>query len=180
VPAKKPVRSKPRPLPPKTPLDWLATVVATAGFVGYWPVASGTMGTLVAALLLYAVGSVPWWLDVGLCLVALPAAAWAADRYGRRTRVADHSRIVVDEVLGFWITMIALPRTPYWLALGFLLFRFFDIVKLPPASFFDERVKNGWGVVMDDVVSGVYSWIWLWLMWRASLSGALGPFQWGS
>lgn len=138
------------------------------------------MGTAVTALLLYAIGDVPWWIDVPLCALALPVAAWAAGRFGTRLGVPDHSRIVVDEVLGFWITMMALPRTPYWLALGFLLFRFFDIVKLPPANYFDERWKNGWGVVLDDVVSGIYSWVWLELMWRASLSGAAGPFQLGS
>ncbi len=161
-------------------MDWLSTVIASFGFVGYWPLASGTAGTAVAALILYAVGSVPWWIDVPLCLAALPGAAWAAGRFGKRLGVPDHGRIVVDEVIGFWITMIALPRTPYWLFVGFLLFRFFDIVKLPPANYFDQRWKNGWGVVMDDVVSGIYSWVWLELMWRASLSGSIGPFQFGS
>lgn len=173
---KKSVRS----LPLRSPLDWLSTVVASFGFVGYWPLASGTMGTFATALLLYALGPVPWWVDVLGCAALLPAAVWAAGRLGTRLGTPDHSRIVIDEVLGFWITMIALPRTPYWLAAGFLLFRFFDIVKLPPASYFDERWKNGWGVVLDDVVSGIYSWVWLELMWRASLSGASGPFRFGS
>jgi phosphatidylglycerophosphatase A len=69
----------------------------------------------------------------------------------------DSGRIVIDEVAGYLVAMTAVPFSWKAVALGFLLFRFFDITKIPPARFFDRQLKNGYGVVLDDVVAGVYS-----------------------
>jgi phosphatidylglycerophosphatase A len=62
--------------------------------------------------------------------------------------------------------MTAMPVDWRYIVAGFFLFRFFDIVKLPPARWFDRKVKNGYGVVLDDVAAGVHAWIVLWLITR--------------
>jgi phosphatidylglycerophosphatase A len=76
----------------------------------------------------------------------------------------DSSKIVIDEVAGYLITMVAAPVSWKTIFLGFLLFRFFDVTKIPPARFFDRSLKNGYGVVLDDVVAGIYSCITLHLI----------------
>ena len=72
---------------------------------------------------------------------------------GRRK---DDPRIVIDEIMGYLITMLWLPRTILFIILGFFLFRFFDIVKPPPIRLL-EKAKGGYGVVLDDVLAGVYA-----------------------
>jgi len=143
--------------------------VATGLFVGFFPVASGTFGTLVGVALVWGTRSLP--LPVGLLLLVGVGAAgvWAAGEANRIFRKPDASYIVIDEIVGFMVTMVGIPVTGYWLVWGFLLFRIFDIVKPPPANYFDEYVKSGWGVVMDDVVAGIYGNILLHLMIRASI-----------
>ena len=71
--------------------------------------------------------------------------------------VHDHGSIVIDEVAAIWLTLLTVPATLPWQIAAFVAFRFFDIVKLPPTGYFDasERWKNGWGVMLDDVVAAV-------------------------
>ncbi|MEI8354495.1 MAG: phosphatidylglycerophosphatase A, partial [Deltaproteobacteria bacterium] len=78
----------------------------------------------------------------------------------------DSGKIVIDEVAGYLVTMTAAPLSLKAVVLGFLLFRFFDITKIPPARFFDRQVKNGYGVVLDDLVAGLYSCVTLQLILR--------------
>jgi phosphatidylglycerophosphatase A len=124
---------------------------------GFSPVASGTVGT-IAAIPLYLVLSR---LSLPLYLLTVSAfffyACWAADRAEVIFNEKDSGKIVIDEVVGFLITMVGVPCTWQGVVAGFFLFRFFDITKIPPARFFDRRVKNGYGVVLDDVVAGAYA-----------------------
>ena len=94
----------------------------------------------------------------------------AAQRAGRYYGVADSGHIVIDEVAGYLVTMLFLPRG--WLAAlaGFVFFRLFDVVKPPPARFFDRdpRWKNGAGVVLDDVAAGVWACAATWLVQLAA------------
>ena len=69
-------------------------------------------------------------------------------------------------MVGYLVTMIAIPPDWRYIVAGFFLFRFFDIVKPPPARWFDQKVKNGYGVVLDDVAAGVYAWLCLLLLTR--------------
>ena len=132
-------------------------VVASFFGAGYAPVASGTVGTLAALPLAWAVSflSTPWqvFTAVAVTLVAIAAAAKA----GKLLGVVDAKQIVIDEVAGLLVTMLAVPFTPVTALAGFLLFRVFDIFKPWPASFFDRKVKNGAGVVLDDVMAGLYA-----------------------
>lgn len=143
-------------------------LVATGGLSGYFPFAPGTMGSLV--------GAVPLWFlqpsvffQVLLILGVGALGVWSSHEAGKIFRVADAQYIVIDEIVGLWITMFAISVTLYNLVLGFLLFRFFDVFKLPPAHYFDRSWKNGWGVMLDDVTAGIYGNIILHLMLRAQL-----------
>jgi phosphatidylglycerophosphatase A len=131
--------------------------LASNGGLGYAPVASGTFGTLagIPAFWLLARLPGPLWLLTWAALLAL--ACWIADVAGRIYGVADDGRIVIDELVGYLATVALLPFSWTAALLGFLWFRFFDIAKPPPASWFDRRWKNGAGVVLDDVVAGLYA-----------------------
>lgn len=142
-------------------------VISAAWFgTGFSPFASGTVGTL-AAIPFYLVLA---HLSLPLYLLTLTAfilfSCWVSGQAEAVFGEHDSGRIVIDEVAGFLVTMTAVPLSWQGVAAGFLLFRFFDIAKIPPARYFDRQVKNGWGVVLDDVVAGVYSCISLHLLTR--------------
>ena len=89
----------------------------------------------------------------GLIVVAV----WCAEAGEAHYKRHDVGNIVIDEFAGFFVTMFLVPSNVRTLALAFVLFRIFDIVKVPPARQIDKGWPGGWGVVMDDVVSGVYA-----------------------
>ena len=126
--------------------------------------ASGTWGTL-AGLLFYIVLEpfVPLWAWVVIIVATLFYGAWACEVTGRDIGVHDHSSIVIDEVFAIWMVLVTLPPDTFWQIGAFLAFRFFDIVKLPPAKWFDisPRWQNGMGVMLDDFVAGVQAIILL-------------------
>ena len=81
----------------------------------------------------------------------------AMESYGRNLGMADHGAIVWDEIVPFWLVLLMTPDTLLWQLAAFLWFRFYDVVKPPPARWFDIRMKNGLGVMMDDVVAAAYT-----------------------
>jgi len=135
--------------------DRLALLVATAGGAGYAPVAPGTVGSALAAAILWLVPFSPLGLALWMLAVTL-AGTWAAGRAERALRVKDPGSIVIDEVAGMTMAVLFLPRTLPVLATGFLLFRFFDIVKPFPARGI-QRLHGGVGVMADDVIAGLYA-----------------------
>ncbi len=137
----------------KRPIMWLAT-----GFgAGLSPVAPGTAGSLVGVLFYLAMAGLVLPLYLGLVLVLGIIGIWVCGRAGRALAVSDHPSIVWDEIVGLLITMAATP--PSWQALvaGFALFRLFDILKPWPVGRIDRGVKGGLGVMLDDVVAGLYA-----------------------
>lgn len=135
--------------------DRLAALLATVFGVGYSPVMPGTMGTLAAVPLAYAVmGAGPWALWLTTAAVTA-AGTWAAGRYCALTGQHDNQRIVIDEVAGYLLTLSLVPRSAANLALAFLLFRLLDIVKPWPIRLVDRRVHGGFGVMADDLLAGL-------------------------
>ena len=141
------------------------TVLAAWGPCGFSPVAPGTVGTAGAVPLAWAVARLAPATAalVGLALLAL--AVVATERAGRHWQVVDASPIVIDEVIGYLVTMAFVPFTWPAAAAGFLLFRACDILKPWPASAFD-RIENALGVVLDDVAAGLWAGAGLWLLAR--------------
>lgn len=133
-------------------------VIATFFGSGCLRPASGTWGTL-AGFLFYLLLN-PWlnvWIWSALIVVTFFVGAWACEHTGIDIGVHDHSSIVIDEVFAVWMILISVPNTFIWQVLAFCLFRFFDIVKIQPAKYFDTNVrwKNGWGVMLDDFIAAV-------------------------
>ncbi|GLI38229.1 phosphatidylglycerophosphatase A [Geobacter hydrogenophilus] len=124
---------------------------------GFFPVASGTVGTLGAIPLYLALALLPLWLYLLTLVPFFFLASWVSGAAEQEFGEKDSGKIVIDEVIGFLITMAGAPAHWRSIVIGFLLFRFFDIVKVPPARYFDRQVKNGYGVVLDDVVAGIYA-----------------------
>jgi len=135
----------------------LILLLASNGGLGYAPVAPGTFGTLAGIPAYYLMAALSPAGYAATWAVLLTVSFWAADRAGRIYGIADDGRIVIDELVGYLVTVAFLPFSWPAVILGFLLFRFFDIVKLPPASWFDRSWKNGFGVVLDDVAAGIYA-----------------------
>ena len=135
-----------------------AHLIACGFGSGLSPVAPGTFGTLFAWLSFLTIEHVLSGLSLAVFLaLAFVAGVIACDRTGRALGVIDHGSIVWDEIVPFWIVLaIAPPEWPWQLA-AFVLFRLFDITKPAPASYFDRQVKNGFGVMMDDVVAAAYT-----------------------
>ncbi len=124
---------------------------------GLAPRAPGTFGTLAAIPLFLLVSGLPLPAYLLLTLLACVAGVWICGRAARDFGVHDHPAIVWDEIAGFLVTMIAAPAGLLWIVLGFLLFRVFDILKPWPIGWLDRRVDGGLGIMLDDIVAGVFA-----------------------
>ncbi len=149
----------------KTNAPVLATLLATWFGCGFWPKGPGTAGSLGAFVVLPVwihQGWSPLWL-LALAAVALPAAVWSAGQVSAAMGVKDAQIVVIDEVIGQWITLAGASSINWKTAIGALaLFRLFDITKPWPARAL-ERLPGGTGIVADDVMAGVYGALVLFL-----------------
>jgi phosphatidylglycerophosphatase A len=139
-------------------------LIATGFYSGYLPKAPGTWGSLVGILLFYLMHglSLPVYLAVVSSLFVV--GSFVAGEAEKILDNRDPGVVVVDEIVGMLITMIAVPLEPLTMVLGFILFRVFDIAKPFPVNFFDRRLHGGLGIMLDDVVAGLYSLIILQLL----------------
>ena len=126
---------------------------------GLAPRAPGTVGTLVAIPIFWVIQDLSWPLYVSWLLVTFVLGVVWCGRSSRALGVHDHGGIVWDEMVGYWLTMFFAPAGWQWMLLGFILFRFFDILKPWPIGAVDRRVHGGFGIMIDDVLAGVYAWI---------------------
>lgn len=142
------------------PAGWIASGFGS----GLSPIAPGTAGSLAALVPWFALRELPlpWYALVIAFAFAL--GVWASNIVIAKLRVQDPGVIVWDEFVGQWIALaplLALPRGWPWILAGFALFRLFDIWKPWPVSWADRRVQGGLGVMLDDVLAGVYAAILL-------------------
>ncbi len=126
---------------------------------GLAPIAPGTFGTLAAIPLYLLIQplSLPIYLVVTaiVCIIGI----WICGKSSEMLGVHDHSGIVWDEFAGYFVTMIAAPAGWLWIILGFGLFRLFDIWKPWPISVLDKKVHGGLGIMVDDILAGVFSMV---------------------
>jgi len=132
--------------------------ILSFGFgAGLSPIAPGTMGTLIAIpifLVLVTFSPILYLLFVTILFLI---GCWSSGITAKALGVHDHPGIVIDEIVGYLITMLFVPVTWYWVILGFLFFRLFDIWKPWPVSIADKKLKGGLGVMLDDVLAALYS-----------------------
>ncbi|MFH1217091.1 MAG: phosphatidylglycerophosphatase A [Pseudomonadota bacterium] len=140
-------------------MDRLIMMIATGFYTGYLPKAPGTWGTLVAFPLHFLLLRLPgtmYYPALGVIFLLAVFTAGGAEKILDR---CDPGLIVIDEIIGMLIALIAVPLKIVPLACAFLLFRFFDIVKPFPVGWVDFHLHGGLGIVLDDVVAGIYTLI---------------------
>ena len=141
-------------------------LLATGFGVGYSPIAPGTLGTLVAIPIYYFLSEIPSALYEITLIGFFFLSVWISEKAEIFFVKKDDQRIVIDEIIGFLITMLWVPKTTRFIIIGFILFRFFDILKPFPIRRLEKGLKGGYGVVLDDVAAAVYANIILHLIGR--------------
>jgi phosphatidylglycerophosphatase A len=154
------MRAKGRILPNfdwRRPHHWLAY-----GFgAGLSPWAPGTVGTVAAVPIYLSLQPLPLFWYLGLLTAMLLIGIWACGKTARELNAHDPSAIVWDEILGYLLTMTGAPPGWVWMALGFALFRLFDILKPWPIRELDRKVRGGLGVILDDLLAGLIALVLL-------------------
>ena len=144
----------------KNPVHFLAFGFGT----GLAPKAPGTVGTLAALPIWYLLAQLPLWGYLLGTAIVIAVGPWLCGRTSRDLGVHDHSGIVWDEIAGFLVTMILVPVSIATAIAGFLLFRFFDVIKPWPIGWLDKHVHGGTGIMVDDLLAAVYAAILLQLL----------------
>ncbi|MFP4466216.1 MAG: phosphatidylglycerophosphatase A [Candidatus Goldiibacteriota bacterium] len=133
-------------------------------YTGFFPKASGTIATAAFLPFYYFIfAGMPLWMYFLLTAAITAAGIWASNYAVEIFKAEDPSKVVIDEVSGFLVTMMFIPFTPERMAIGFFLSRFYDIVKFPPARQ-AEKLHGGTGIMLDDVIAGVYANLTLWAL----------------
>ena len=150
-------RQKPRtPVPTgvwRNPLYFFAFGLGS----GTIPFAPGTFGTLMAIPFYLLLSPLPLIAYLIFTILFISLSSYVCERVSREIHVDDHPGMCIDEFAGFFVTMINAPHGFWWIVLGFVLFRLFDILKPWPISYIDKNIHNGFGMVLDDVVAGVFA-----------------------
>jgi phosphatidylglycerophosphatase A len=137
-------------------MNCLVILLATGLGVGFSPIVPGTLGTLLAIPLYYFISSISSPLYELTLVAFFFFSSWISNQAEKHWGKKDDRRIVIDEIMGFLVTMLWVPKSISSIIMGFILFRFFDILKPFPIRHL-ERVPSGFGVVLDDVLAGVYA-----------------------
>ncbi|MGF1730333.1 phosphatidylglycerophosphatase A [Photobacterium kasasachensis] len=138
-------------------------LLATGFGSGLSPIIPGTMGTVAAIPFYLLMVKLPFAAYLVITVVAALVGIIICQKTSNDMGVHDHGSIVWDEFVGFWITMAVAPVASWeWVLTGFVLFRFFDMVKPWPISWLDKHVHGGLGIMVDDILAGFMAMIALW------------------
>ena len=135
----------------------IVVFLATGFFTGFLPTMPGTWGTFAGIPLVIISHRLSSIMQAEVTIVFVTFAAYIAGRAEILFEDRDARPIVIDEMVGFLITLLWLPLNFLTLCLGFVLFRLFDIVKPPPIAILEKRLHGGWSIVLDDVLAGVFA-----------------------
>jgi len=144
----------------KDPIHFLALGFGS----GLAPKAPGTFGTLVAVPLVLLLSNIPPFYLALLILFMSLSGIYICGKAATDAGVHDHGAIVWDEIVGLMITMFMMPITWQSMLVGFVLFRFFDILKPWPISYLDKNCTGGFGIMIDDIVAGIAAWLIMWVI----------------
>lgn len=131
---------------------------------GAAPYAPGTVGTLPGVALVYLLSFAPLWIYPVVTVLLIVLGFWICGQTAKDIGVHDHSGIVFDEIAGYLVAMSAAPINVTNLFIAFILFRFFDIFKPWPIAWFDRHARGGVGIMLDDVLAGIYTLAVMWLL----------------
>lgn len=134
----------------------LAKLISTVLFLGYFPVASGTLASALAVVFVLLLRNAPWFVYVGITFLIVVIGIWASQITEEDLKKKDPSCVVIDEVAGILISFFLIPLSWPVVIVGFFLFRAFDMFKIPPADRLEEE-GGGRGIMLDDVMAGVYT-----------------------
>ena len=140
------------------PAGKTALILSTWFGSGLFPVASGTVGSLAALPFIFVLSKLELWQGIATLAIFVAIAVWSSGLTQKLLEKKDPSEVVIDEVAGFSLAMSLVPFSPASLAVGFLLFRIFDIIKPYPIRDL-ERLRGGLGIVMDDLLAGLFAGI---------------------
>lgn len=126
---------------------------------GLSPKMPGTSGTLVGVGIYLVLPNMDWKVYLGMVILTFIIGIFLCGYTAKILNVHDHPGIVWDEITGYLITMFMVPKSWPWIVSGFILFRIFDILKPWPISITDKRVSGGLGIMLDDVIAGIFSLI---------------------
>lgn len=146
-------------------MDKIIMFLATGFYSGNLPKAPGTWGSLVALVPWFFMRNLPLPTYLGTLAILFVMGCILAGSAEKILDQADAGPIVIDEFVGMFITLSAAPNHPAAWILGFLLFRVFDVFKPFPCSWFDQHIHGGFGIMMDDVIAGLYALLSLHLLW---------------
>jgi phosphatidylglycerophosphatase A len=130
--------------------------IATIGFFGYSPYAPGTVGSLLA-LALFLITDLPFYAHFTVIIIGALLGIFASSAAERILNEKDSKKIIIDEFIGFYVSVFYLPKTFGFAIAAFLLFRFFDILKPLFISKLEKTLSNGLGVMADDILAGIYT-----------------------
>ena len=133
--------------------------IATLGFIGFFPIAPGTAGSAVSFLIVFLLKPADSVLII-LLFILIPVGILASNG-AERLLGKDSGHIIIDEFCGYLVSILFIPRSAGYLLAAFFIFRFFDIVKPPPIGKLEEVVPGGTGIMLDDLLAGIYTNIFL-------------------
>jgi phosphatidylglycerophosphatase A len=131
--------------------------LATGGLIGFSPVAPGTFGSLAALPLCWAISLFDVKMAFTFVLALIVLSTWIAHAAEKIEVQKDPKQVVADEICGMAVALFALPFTPVFVVGGFALFRVFDILKPFPIRWIDKKVPGGLGIMLDDILAGIFA-----------------------
>ncbi len=147
-------------------MDKIIMFLATGFYSGNLPKAPGTWGSLMAFVPWFFMRTLPLTTYLALLGILFFIGCLLAGSAEKILDQADAGPIVIDEFVGMFITLTAAPDHPVAWILGFVFFRLFDVLKPFPCSWFDAHIHGGFGIMMDDVIAGLYALLCLQLLWQ--------------
>ena len=143
----------------------VSTYIATIGFLGYIPFAPGTIGSLFA-LCLFLLADLSLYTHFSIIIIGALLGTYASTVAEKMLKEKDSKKIIIDEFIGFFVSVFYLPKSLEFALAAFLLFRFFDILKPLFIAKLEKTLSNGLGIMADDILAGIYTNIVLqiWLL----------------
>lgn len=134
----------------------ISRFIATFFYIGYFPIAPGTFASIFTAVLIFIIPTIPIYLQLAIIILILLIGKFTSAYLEKELNIDDPGFIVIDEVLGMLIAVFALPKLISVIIVGLIFFRIFDIWK--PWIIDDiQTAKNGWGVMLDDLIAGSFA-----------------------